>query len=87
MGGVARVGVDTAGGVVLPGPNATVMVNGLPAAVVGCPVAPHGDPPHSTAFLVTGSGSVFVGGLPLVRAGDRASCGHVVTGSGDVLVG
>lgn len=88
MTGVSRVGLDTAGSVIV-GPGApTVFVNGLPGSVIGDDVAPHGPPiPHNSAKMVTASTSVFIGGKPVVRAGDLASCGHTATGSQNVFAG
>lgn len=85
---IARVGVDSAGGVILGGGNSTVYVNGSLVAVVGDAVTPHGDSPHSSATLTTGSSTVFVGGVQVCRQGDQASCGDVISsGSPDTLAG
>jgi len=87
MPGIARVGTDTAGGVILNGGNSTVIVNGVPAAVLGSPISGHGDSPHNGARMVTGSGSVFVQGISVCRQGDVASCGHTATSSSNVSAG
>ena len=87
MPGVARVGQDVAGGVILSGGNATVFANGTAIAVRGSAVAGHGSPPHSAPVMVCGSGTVFAQGIAVCRAGDCASCGHVATGSGNVFAG
>ncbi len=73
----ARVGVDTAGGPILPGPNVTVFVGGSFWAVMGHTVTPHGPPPHGPPppVMVKGSMTVFVSGIPACRLGDVASCG------------
>lgn len=68
--------------------NTTVFAGGLPIATIGSVVTPHGLPPHAGSVLLQGSVTVFAGGLPVVRAGDSASCGHVVgPGEFTVLVG
>ena len=87
MPGIARVGVDSAGGVILGGGQSTVRVNGARAAVLGDAVAPHGDPPHKAAVMVQASGTVRAGGIKVCRAGDAASCGHTASGSGNVRAG
>ena len=87
MPGVARVGVDSAGGIITGGGQSTVYINGALAAVLGDGVAPHGSPPHNAAVMVEASGTVFAAGIPVCRAGDAASCGHRATGSGDVFAG
>jgi anaerobic glycerol-3-phosphate dehydrogenase len=87
MPGVARTGQDTAGGIILPGGNSSVIVNGTPAAVLACGVQGHGRNEHSAARMVSGSGSVFASGLPICRIGDIASCGHYATGSSNVSAG
>lgn len=84
MPGVSRVGQDVAGGPILPGGNGSVFVNGVLAAVRGCPVAGHGQNEHSGPVMVGASGSVFAQGISICRAGDSASCGHTASGSGDV---
>ena len=89
MPGIARVGMDSAGGTIVGNLAPTVKVNGAPIAVVGAAVAGHapGVPPHIAATMAVGSGSVFAHGLPVCRAGDVASCGHSATGSGNVTAG
>ena len=83
MPGVARVGVDSAGGIILGGNQSTVYVNGALAAVIGDAVAGHGDPPHAAPTMVVGSSDVFVEGIGVCREGDAASCGDVGSGSSD----
>ncbi len=87
MPGISRVGQDTAGGMILTGGNATVFVNGTAVAVRGSAVASHGQNEHAAPIMVSASGSVFASGINVCRQGDSASCGHVATGSGNVLAG
>lgn len=87
MPGIARVGQDVAGGVILNGGNGTVFANGTLVAVRGSAVASHGSPPHSAPIMVGASGSVFAQGIAVCRAGDSASCGHTASGSGNVFAG
>ena len=83
---------DTSDGSIASGTIDSVLINGLPAAVVGSvdsPHSPYGDPhpPHAVATIGAGSDTVFVEGLPLARVGDPLSCGHsVAVGSPDVEV-
>lgn len=90
MPSAARVGDPSVHGGVVTGPGvATVLVGGLPAAVVGdlhtCPITP-GHPPASP--FVTGSATVLVGGRPAVRAGDPCGCGaSVAVGLPTVVIG
>ena len=87
----ARVGDVTVHGGAVTGPGvATVLVGGMPAAVLGdlhsCPIPP---PPHVpvTPFTV-GSATVLVGGRPALRVGDPAGCGATVAvGLPTVLLG
>lgn len=83
MPGIARVGVDTAGGTILGGGQSTVFVNGSLAAVIGDAVAGHGIGPHANPTMVQGSSDVFAEGIGVCRAGDAASCGDTATGSSD----
>jgi uncharacterized Zn-binding protein involved in type VI secretion len=63
-------------------------INGVSPAVVGTIVDPHSSGPHTSAKIVQGSPTVFVGGRPLTREGDLASCGDkVIGGSADVFCG
>jgi uncharacterized Zn-binding protein involved in type VI secretion len=78
-GGVPHVG----GPIVGPG-VATVMIGGMPAAVVGDMLVCTG-PPDS---IVMGSSSVFIGGKPAARQGDlTAHGGVIVAGNPTVLIG
>ena len=87
MAGIARVGTDSAGGTQLQGGNTTVFVNGVPAQVLGGPVAGHGIAPHSSPTMVSASATVFFSGIGVCRQGDNASCGHSSTGSSNVFAG
>jgi len=72
------------GGPIMPPGEPTVLIEGMPAAVVGntCTCA---GPPDT---LVAGSGTVLVGGKPAVRMGDStAHGGAVIIGSFTVLIG
>lgn len=85
MPGVSRVGIDSAGGTITGPGVPSVIVNGAPISIIGDAVAGHGDGPHSGPVMVAGSGTVFAGGIGVVRAGDAASCGDTASGSGDVI--
>ncbi len=81
MPGAARVGDLTVHGGTVVGPGvATVLVGGMPAAVVGdmhaCPIPPPSHIPSSP--FVAGSATVLVGGRPALRAGDSCACGASV---------
>ena len=94
MPAVARVGDSTNHGGVVTGPGvATVMIAGMPAAVMGdmhtCAIVPTPASPHPpvTPFIL-GSATVLVGGRPLVRVGDSTACGAaVVVGAPTVMAG
>lgn len=86
MPGVSRKTVDTAGGPIKDG-SSSVFVNGSGAVVIGASVTQHGSAPHAKPTLNIGSGTVFVNGKPLVRSGDKATCGHAATGSSNVSAG
>lgn len=78
-------------GVIGPPGDPTVLIGGLPAAVVGtahvCSFPP--PPPHPpTTMLPPGSVTVLIGGRPAIRVGDLAGCGApVVFGCPTVLIG
>ncbi|WP_417368597.1 PAAR domain-containing protein [Flavobacterium beibuense] len=72
------------GGPILPGGNTTVLVGGMPAAVVGDNCVCAGAPD----VLTTGSSSVFIAGKPAVRMGDPTAHGGTVTvGCPTVMIG
>lgn len=87
MSGIARVGVDAAGGAITGNLVPSVLVNGSPVAVKGASIDRHGESPHDRPVMVGASGTVFAGGIAVCRAGDAASCGHAASGSGNVLAG
>ncbi|HEX7844754.1 MAG TPA: PAAR domain-containing protein [Chitinophagaceae bacterium] len=79
MAAAARVTDITNHGGTITGPGvATVMIGGMPAAVLGdmhvCSLPPSGHQPTSSPFTA-GSGKVLIGGKPALRAGDSCGCG------------
>lgn len=81
--------ITTHGGAVVGPGVATVLIGGMPAAVLGdmhaCPIQP-GHPPSSP--FVVGSATVMIGGRPAVRAGDLCACGAgVAVGQPTVVIG
>ena len=87
MPGIARVGVDSAGGTITGNLAPTVFVNGSPIAVKDAAVAGHGLPPHASPVMVGCSSTIFANGIAICREGDAASCGHAASGSGNVSAG
>jgi uncharacterized Zn-binding protein involved in type VI secretion len=83
MPGAVRKNVDSAGGKIIGG-SGNVFINNEGAVTVGHAVAGHGKKGHKGSKMAQGSSTVFVNGLPLSRAGDKAECGHSATGSSDV---
>jgi uncharacterized Zn-binding protein involved in type VI secretion len=86
-----RVGDTSAHGGAVVGPGvATVLIGGMPAAVLGdmhaCAIPPPSHVP-STPFTM-GSSTVFFGGRPALRVGDAAGCGAIVpVGMPTVMIG
>lgn len=91
MPAAARVGDSTVHGGAVVGPGvATVLVGGMPAAVLGdlhaCPIPPPSHLPSSP--FVAGSATVLIGGRPALRVGDSAACGaSVPVGLPTVVIG
>lgn len=77
---VAVCNESTAGGLILPGPNNKLFFKGKPVAVLGCPVAPHGKPPHAAAIMIQATSKITVQGVIVCVQGDLASCGDPCTG-------
>ncbi len=92
MPGAARLGDLTLHGGMVIGPgNPNILIGGRPAAVLGdthiCALPPSGHQPTVSTFVV-GSSTVFIGGVPAVRAGDSCGCGaSVVIGDPTVIIG
>jgi uncharacterized Zn-binding protein involved in type VI secretion len=84
MPGIARKGVDAAGGTIAVGAS-NVFVENAPVARIGDKVNSHGRGSHNNPVMATGSPNVFVNNIPVSRAGDSANCGHAVGGSGSVF--
>ena len=88
----ARVTDSTAHPGMVAGPGVpTVMIAGLPAAVVGdmhaCSMPPLAGP-HPPNPFPSGSKTVLIGGRSALRLGDVAGCGAaIVTGASNVLIG
>ena len=80
MPNVAKVGVSNAGGGIITGPGITnVLVNYSPISIIGDIVATHGESPHTTPAIITGSKSVLAGYVPIALEGTSvATCGHPV---------
>jgi uncharacterized Zn-binding protein involved in type VI secretion len=75
----ARVGdVTNHGGTVIGPGSPTVLIGGMPAAVMSdmhvCVLPPTGHQPTSSPFVV-GSTTVMIGGKPALRVGDSCGCG------------
>ena len=92
MPAAARVGDTTNHGGTVTGPGVpTVMIGGMPAAVMldmhACSLPPNTHQPTVSPFTA-GSSTVMIGGKPALRAGDVCACGaSVVVGSPMVLIG
>ena len=88
----ARVGDQTSHPGMIAGPGvATVLIEGLPAAVAGdmhsCAMPPNAGPHPPSPFTV-GSSTVLVGGRSLLRVGDSSGCGaSIIAGATNVMVG
>jgi len=87
MPGVARKGIDAAGGVAIEGSD-NVFVNGAGVVRNGDRVAGHGLPPHAPPpAMVAQCKNVYVNGILVVNQGDLAVCGDAIAGSSNVFVG
>ncbi|NQT26666.1 PAAR domain-containing protein [candidate division KSB1 bacterium] len=91
-GPAARLGDITSHGGVITGPGcSTVLIGGMPAALMGdmhvCPLRIFGYVFHPPTPIVMGSPTVLIGGLPAARAGDLVGCGaSIVMGYPTVLI-
>ncbi|WP_339754609.1 PAAR domain-containing protein [Algoriphagus aquimarinus] len=81
----------THGGTIIGPGEATVLIGGMPAAVIGdnhvCSLPPNAHQPTVSPFIA-GSGTVFVGGKPALRVGDSCVCGaSAAVGEPTVIIG
>ncbi len=92
MPAAARVGDVSNHGGTITGPGvATVLIGGMPAAVVGdlhaCVLPPTGHQPTVSPFP-SGSSKVLIGGRPAVRTTDACLCGAMAAvGAPTVMIG
>lgn len=76
--------VPHVGGPIMPPGSPTVLINSMPAAVMGDMLTCAGPPD----IIVGGSATVLVNGKPAARVGDQtAHGGSIVLGSLTVLIG
>lgn len=82
MSGISLVGVHAAGGVIT-GPGASnFTIDGKPVSLLGDGVAGHGTGAHAGPKMAEGSAWMTWNGIPVVRAGNKASCGDSANGHG-----
>jgi uncharacterized Zn-binding protein involved in type VI secretion len=87
----ARMGDPTAHPGVITGPGVpTVLIGGMPAAVVGdlhtCSMP--STPPHPPTPFAMGSTTVLISGRPALRVGDMSGCGApIIMGAPTVMIG
>jgi uncharacterized Zn-binding protein involved in type VI secretion len=75
---LSRIG-DTCSGTPIITGALSVFIEGMPAAMVGSAVAPHGHGDHTHAPTVaTGIVSVLIEGQPAAHLGSMTSCVHIV---------
>jgi len=92
MPAAARVGDTTNHGGTIVGPGVpTVLIGGMPAAVVGdthiCSLPPNGHQPTASPFP-SGSATVMIGGVPALRTTDSCICGAMAAvGEPTVMIG
>lgn len=91
MPAAARVGDTTIHGGTVVGPGvATVMMAGMPAAVLGdmhaCVIPPNTGHIPASPFTA-GSATVMIQGRPALRSGDACACGaSVAVGAPTVVI-
>ncbi|HEY0672877.1 MAG TPA: PAAR domain-containing protein [Longimicrobiales bacterium] len=92
MPAAARVGdVSNHGGSIVGPGAATVLIGGMPAAVLGdlhvCSLPPSGHQPTASIFPA-GSATVLIAGRPALRTTDACLCGAMAAvGDPTVMIG
>lgn len=88
----ARVTDPTGHPGIITGPGVpTVLIGGMPAAVLGdlhaCSMPPLAGP-HPPSPIIKGSATVLIGGRPAARLGDMSGCGApIIMGLPTVQIG
>lgn len=83
MAKATLINMDTAGGLIFQNQSQShLFVGGREVALNGARVMPHGEGIHAGAVMVASGTKLFVRGVPVVKEGDSATCGHKSTGSG-----
>jgi uncharacterized Zn-binding protein involved in type VI secretion len=78
---ISLVGESQAGGVITGPGMPTWTVLGKPMSLLNDDVAGHGTGSHAGPKMVEGSGWFTINGVPVVRTGNKASCGHEANGN------
>jgi len=92
MPAAARMSDTTTHGGTIVGPGEpTVLIGGMPAAVMGdnhvCSLPPNAHQPTVSPFLI-GSTTVLIGSKPAIRVGDTCLCGAgAAVGEPTVMIG
>lgn len=92
MPAAARLADTTTHGGTIIGPGEpTVLIGGMPAAVMGdnhaCSLPPNTHQPTVSPFIA-GSATVLIGGKPALRTGDSCVCGaSAAVGEPTVIIG
>ena len=88
MPGVARVGQDQTGGLIIGSLAPKVTLEGKPIAVTGATIISYGSGCKSSPRLGPGSSKVFAQGLSVCRQGDLDICGTpIASASNKVIAG
>lgn len=75
---------DIAGGLIGKSPKQSFcFAERYPIAIIGENVEPHGY--HTNVKMIEGSSIVFINGIGVCRAGDKASCNHIA-GPGSSII-
>lgn len=88
MAKISRVGdTNAVGGKIIRGAK-TVVANGIPVGLHVSAITPHpAGPTHKASVTTTGSPTVFVEGMPVLRVGSTSTCGHpIIIGSPNIEV-
>ncbi len=80
---VGRVFADFAGGAIATG-SSSVLIDGLPVAIMGSRIQDHGRDEHGSATMIECLQSVVVENIPICITGNKASCGHPLISNSSV---
>lgn len=78
MGVPIATGISMAGGGQVIATALNVFINGIPVALLGDLIMPHGIGLHASSMIVTGTPNVFINGRPIATLISQTTCSDTI---------